>query len=349
MEVEIIIGTYDCFIKGYSFDLIATDQRIRSKFYEKAHAGCLKALACSGRYLASGSTDETIKLYNLQDHTEIGTLVQHDGTITDLHFFGGSHLVSASEDQTICIWESGGNWECLHVLKGHKGRINAISIHPSGKLALSVAKDKTLRMWNLMTGRLSYVNNLKQAAELVTWNPVGDQYIIGYETTLAICDVQSGDVTQNINIGKHINAIQYIQEKVVAIGSENPSIQLFSVTTGKCLHKLEGHTNRIKALAMAPGNTFLFSASSDGTIKAWKMSENLSECTCVSQVDTKSRPTCMALSSLGVSVESAAATATGIHASEEGKSSKMKGDSKSRKRKLEQKLTSAETEGKNNS
>lgn len=230
-----------------------------------------------------------------------------------------------------------------------RGRINAISIHPSGKLALSVAKDKTLRMWNLMTGRLSYVNNLKQAAELVTWNPVGDQYIIGYETTLAICDVQSGDVTQNINIGKHINAIQYIQEKVVAIGSENPSIQLFSVTTGKCLHKLEGHTNRIKALAMAPGNTFLFSASSDGTIKAWKMSENLSECTCVSQVDTKSRPTCMALSSLGVSVESAAATATGIHASEEGKSSKMKGDSKSRKRKLEQKLTSAETEGKNNS
>ena len=26
MEVEIIIGTYDCFIKGYSFDLIAADQ-----------------------------------------------------------------------------------------------------------------------------------------------------------------------------------------------------------------------------------------------------------------------------------------------------------------------------------
>ena len=79
MEVEIIIGTYDCFIKGYSFDLVASDkvlefrlirvysniahiiQRLRSKFHEKAHAGCVKALACSGRYLASGSTDETIK------------------------------------------------------------------------------------------------------------------------------------------------------------------------------------------------------------------------------------------------------------------------------------------------
>ena len=27
-------------------------------------------------------------------------------------------------------------------------------------------------------------------AELVTWNPVGDQYVIGYETALSICDVQ---------------------------------------------------------------------------------------------------------------------------------------------------------------
>jgi len=76
MEIEVIIGTYDCFIKGYSFDLISTDQvftktsllyynvlcqNIRSKFYEKAHTGCLKAVACNGRYLASGSTDETIK------------------------------------------------------------------------------------------------------------------------------------------------------------------------------------------------------------------------------------------------------------------------------------------------
>ena len=32
---------------------------------------------------------------------------------------------------------------------------------------------------------------------------------------------------------------------------------------------------RVKALAMAPGNTFLFSASSDGTIRAWKMSDTL--------------------------------------------------------------------------
>ena len=38
------------------------------------------------------------------------------------------------------------------------------------------------------------MNHFFIAAELVTWNPVGDQYVIGYETTLSICDVQVSNV-----------------------------------------------------------------------------------------------------------------------------------------------------------
>lgn len=38
-------------------------------------------------------------------------------------------------------------------MKGHKGRVNNIAVHPSSKLALSVGQDKTLRMWDLMRGK----------------------------------------------------------------------------------------------------------------------------------------------------------------------------------------------------
>ncbi len=31
-----------------------------------------------------------------------------------------------------------------------RGSINNVAIHPSGKLAISVGKDKTVRVWNLM-------------------------------------------------------------------------------------------------------------------------------------------------------------------------------------------------------
>lgn len=41
------------------------------------------------------------------------------GTITAMHFHGGSHAVTASEDGAICVWQVQG-WICLKVMRGHK-------------------------------------------------------------------------------------------------------------------------------------------------------------------------------------------------------------------------------------
>ena len=74
------------------------------------------------------------------------------GSITHLVFPSRSHLMSASEDGTLCLFRAR-DWAVLRALKGHKGRVNAIAIHPSGKVALSVGKDRALRMWDLMRGK----------------------------------------------------------------------------------------------------------------------------------------------------------------------------------------------------
>ena len=74
------------------------------------------------------------------------------GSITDLTFPSRSHLISAAEDGTLCVFRAR-DWAVLRSLKGHKGRVNSVSVHPSGKVALSVGKDRTLYMWDLMRGR----------------------------------------------------------------------------------------------------------------------------------------------------------------------------------------------------
>ena len=74
------------------------------------------------------------------------------GSITHLTFPSRSHLISASEDGTLCLFRAR-DWAVLRSLKGHKGRVNSVSVHPSGKVALSVGKDRTLYMWDLMRGR----------------------------------------------------------------------------------------------------------------------------------------------------------------------------------------------------
>ena len=74
------------------------------------------------------------------------------GSITHLTFPSRSHLLSASEDGTLCLFRAR-DWAVLRVLKGHKGRVNSVAVHPSGKVALSVGKDRALRMWDLMRGK----------------------------------------------------------------------------------------------------------------------------------------------------------------------------------------------------
>ena len=61
-----------------------------------------------------------------------------------------------------CIMPINIFFQCEKSLFGHKGAINSLAIHPSGKLALSVGNDKTLHTWDLMKGRKAYVTNLKE-------------------------------------------------------------------------------------------------------------------------------------------------------------------------------------------
>jgi protein MAK11 len=56
---------------------------------------------------------------------EVGSLMEQHGAITSLEFFGQSHMLSGSADNSICIWRTA-DWNCLHILGGHKCVILAL-------------------------------------------------------------------------------------------------------------------------------------------------------------------------------------------------------------------------------
>ena len=74
-----------------------------------------------------GSSDETIRLLDLHKRCELGALMQHSGTVTCLAFHG-QHLLSGSEDGTICVYQCG-TWECQKVMKGHNAPITQVPFY----------------------------------------------------------------------------------------------------------------------------------------------------------------------------------------------------------------------------
>jgi len=104
-------------------------------------------------------------------------LVPSVGSITCLSFASRTHLISASEDGTIALYHTR-DWTVPAVLKGHKGRVNSVAVHPTGKLALSVGKDRALRMWDLMRGKPGASTLLGKEGELVRWSIDGSQFAV---------------------------------------------------------------------------------------------------------------------------------------------------------------------------
>lgn len=88
-------------------------------FIIPAHTGCIRTVSIGGHFLASGSSDEIIRLYDVKKRKEYGSLGgHHSGDITDIQFHG-KYMLSASDDHSINLWRTK-DWEFLKTLKGHK-------------------------------------------------------------------------------------------------------------------------------------------------------------------------------------------------------------------------------------
>ena len=64
----------------------------------------------------------------------------------------GQRAVSASDDQTLKVWDLGSGRE-LRTLAGHTGSVTAVAVTPDGQRAVSASEDQTLKVWDLGSGR----------------------------------------------------------------------------------------------------------------------------------------------------------------------------------------------------
>ncbi|RVD80228.1 uncharacterized protein DFL_008130 [Arthrobotrys flagrans] len=236
---QIIAGSYDRVLHGLRVaipssvattntdDSTETGTSFTPLFLFTAHAASIRCLAVSPpsdgnsssttskRILATSSPDTKINLYHLHTRTNLGTLAPPSASpTTSLVFPSKSTLISTDEAGYIHIFKTR-DWSLLsslhcpapkpkpgQILSG--GGVNSIAVHPSGKLALSVSRhEKSVRMWNLMTGRKAGVLVFpKSIPRLVTgvsgeglkvvWRPGGKEgYAVMFERGVVLFGVDS--------------------------------------------------------------------------------------------------------------------------------------------------------------
>lgn len=295
-----IAGSYEHFLIGYTITEVEKDgdKKYTSKqsFTNNSHSGSITAITAVGKHLVSGSSDEIIRLINMEARVEHGCLQKQEGTITHLTNFEDEFLFSGSEDGSICIWKSG-SWICEKTLKAHTSGVLAISVHPSGKLALSIGKDRALKTWNLIKGRSGFVTNLKGIADTVQWSTDGTYYAVSIANRVDVYSTETAKIDYTFSFGKRASRLLFLQDDILIVAGDKEAVEVHSITEKAKLVAFDAHKNRVKDVVSIPEKNMILTASNDGFIKLWSFEEDdfTSKPSLLTQIDTACRITCLAL------------------------------------------------------
>ncbi|RLV91302.1 Protein MAK11 [Spathaspora sp. JA1] len=340
IQFRIFVGSYEHNLLCVSLILDPTGAKepvFQPIFHFQAHSLSIKSIDLAKRYLVTGSNDEHIRIYDLQKRKELGHLLSHNGTITTLKFSSEGHddpketvdksgkwLLSGSEDGKIIIWRTK-DWETFGILKGHTGRINDLAIHPSGKVAISVSQDQTIRLWNLMTAKKAAVLKIKgrdhlgQSGSFVRWSLDGNYFVVGLLNQLLVYKTSSAKIVKKVKLSTSLMCIDIIlvEDKewlVVGLGNgviefydfQKQVVQAIEDDEEKVLDskpeqltsefELRGHTNRIKGMTYYTEQEvpLLISVSSDGKIVVWNLTKDVRDQVAI--YDTGERLNCVVAS-----------------------------------------------------
>jgi WD40 repeat protein len=117
------------------------------------HAHNVWSLAFSpdGKTLATGSADETIRLWEVESGESVGDSIQgHEGGVTSLTFSpNGEVLASGGLDSEIHLTDLDSRQRIGPPLTGHTDAVNSMTFSPNGDSLVSASHDTNVFLWNM--------------------------------------------------------------------------------------------------------------------------------------------------------------------------------------------------------
>ncbi|PTB40405.1 hypothetical protein M441DRAFT_59154 [Trichoderma asperellum CBS 433.97] len=231
------------------------------------------AFSADGRYLASGLHDHTIKIWDATTGKEQKTLKGHRNVVWAVAFSAdGRYLASGSEDNTIKIWDAITSKK-RQTLKGHRNTVSSVAFSADGRYLASGSYDHTIKIWDAITGKEQQTfKGHRNVVWAVAFSADGRYLASGSEdNTIKIWDATTGKEQQILKGHRSwVQSVAFSADSCYfASGSEDYTIKIWDITTGKEQQTLKGHCDIVESVAFSADSRYLASGSYDDTIKIW--------------------------------------------------------------------------------
>lgn len=179
----------------------------------------------------------------------------------------------------------------VRTLTGHTGwtsynrTVWGLAYAPDGTLLASAGGDKTVRLWESVTGGpVRTLIGHTSGVHAVAFSPDGtllasgaglDMKLIGsgIDKRVRVWDMATGELAHSLTGHKSwVNSVAFSPDgTLLASGSEDKTARLWKVTSQKMICTLASHKGGVNAVAFSPDGTLLATAAAEETIRLWNV------------------------------------------------------------------------------
>ncbi len=263
----------------------------------EGHAGWIRSVAFSsdGTMLASGSYDQTVRVWEVATGEQRQLLAGHTNAVLTVAFAPDGQLVAgAGRDQTVRLWQVQ-TGQLFRTFLGHTDWVRGVAFHPDGSTLTSGAFDQKLCFWSITTGQLEQTTQgYSNPIMSIDYSPDGNTLVNSGAEHVHLWHGATGRLQQTLR--GHTNRIRCVVfgppradgGQLLASGGYDNTIRLWalptdvpgapignSATAAAPCRVLTGHTDAVHSLAFSPDGQLLASGSDDGTVWLWELSASL--------------------------------------------------------------------------
>lgn len=235
---------------------------------------CL-AFSPDGRLLVTGSTDRSIRIWDIATTECIKSIPAHARWVWGVAWSSnGEFVASGAEDATVRLWNPT-TGEQIACLIGHEGWVKSVDFSADGKLVASGGGDGTVRIWDLSSatdgpGLQGHAHEdfgfslSRDGRRAVTWAFHGDGVIL-------LWDVGSGDCL--CAFGKNekwtYNVAFSPCRKYVAVGCGDGTVRIWDIQKNEEIARLSGIFKSVLRVVFSEDGQRLAIVSGSGEVAIW--------------------------------------------------------------------------------
>jgi len=257
----------------------------------KGHTNTVNSVCFSpkGNYLATCSTDLSIKLWDFSSYSCLRTLRGHDHTISAIRFIpslkvgqtshggaaagesttqsstttgveaasaGCQHLVSASRDTTVKLWDVETGF-CDHTFHDHTDWVRCLAVRPhDGGLWASSGNDTVINIYDPDKTKVVELRGHEHVVEA-----------LAFVTEEALLQDTNGKKTRDT---KHTQDVR----DYLASGSRDRTVRLWKISQASCVAIWKAHENWVRSVLIHPSGNYVLSCADDKTIRVFDIANN---------------------------------------------------------------------------